>query len=161
MSNVILFWKSYEPYGEFSSWYESDFIDENNIKYNSVHQYMLYQKALLFNDFYQANQIINCYNINECDILGKNIKNTDKKTWDEYNYDITYYGNLLKFSQFKNIKDSLLETNNKIIGEASPHNKIWSIGYDKYDSRAYDVKKWRGQNKAGNILMDVRETLKY
>ena len=45
----IYFWKTYEKYGCFSQWYRSDFTVENNT-FNCCEQYMMYQKALLFND---------------------------------------------------------------------------------------------------------------
>ena len=47
--NVICFHNPEEENGYLSNWYLSDFTI-NNIKFTSMEQYMMYSKALLFND---------------------------------------------------------------------------------------------------------------
>lgn len=49
MSDSIYFWKNNQKYGEFSQWFISPFSDEEN-EYNCCEQYMIFMKALLFND---------------------------------------------------------------------------------------------------------------
>ena len=55
------------------------------------------------------------------------------------------------------MKQKLLETNDKIIAEASPNDSIWGIGLSKYDKDATNPKNWKGKNLLGFILMDIRD----
>ena len=47
---MIYFWKVDEPYGVFSQWYKSDFIDCCGIKFNYAEQFRMYHKDNLFED---------------------------------------------------------------------------------------------------------------
>ena len=49
LNRVICFHNPDEENGYLSNWYKSDFILYNN-KYSSIEQYMMHQKALLFDD---------------------------------------------------------------------------------------------------------------
>ena len=44
--------------------------------------------------------------------------------------------------------------------EASPVDAIWGIGLDENDPRARDVSAWRGENRLGFALMQVRAQLR-
>lgn len=70
-----------------------------------------------------------------------------------------YTGNLLKFSQNEELKQKLLDTENKILVEASPYDKIWGIGLSVSDKDFYNPILWKGENLLGKILMKVRNTL--
>jgi ribA/ribD-fused uncharacterized protein len=54
---VIGFWGAGKPYGFMSQWYYSDFT-VNGIKFNTCEKYMMYQKAVLFNDIETMNKIL-------------------------------------------------------------------------------------------------------
>ncbi len=75
-------------------------------------------------------------------------------------FDIVVNGNMLKFSQNEELKNFLLSTNNKILAEASPYDKIWGIGIGQDDKDAYNIDKWKGENLLGKALMKVREELR-
>ena len=38
-------------------------------------------------------------------------------------------------------------------------DKFWGIGLSEKDSNCHSKSKWKGLNKLGNILMEVRDTL--
>lgn len=57
MRQIICFHNPDEMNGYLSNWYLSDF-EVNGIKYSSMEQYMMYQKAVLFNDNVIAEQVI-------------------------------------------------------------------------------------------------------
>ena len=69
-------------------------------------------------------------------------------------------GNILKFSQNKELKKFLLETGDKILVEASPTDKIWGIGMDQKNPDIYNPNNWKGLNLLGFSLMHVRDIIK-
>jgi len=153
--NIIGFWKPSEiPYGVFSQWYNSSFI-ENNIIFNNCEQYMMYHKAKLFNDIEKSEEILQNNDPKVLKEIGKLVKNFNQKIWDSNKYQIVLEGNLLKFSQNKKLKIILKSTNYYEIVEASPFDKIWGIGTTDTKNR----NKWNGENLLGKVLMDVRNRL--
>jgi hypothetical protein len=122
---VIGFWKVNKPYGFLSQWYCSNFT-ENNIIFNTCEKYMMYKKALLF-DPVSVDIILRQNNPAILKKMGRFISNFDNKVWDKNKYLIIYTANYLKFSQNENLKKQLLDTNNLILAEASPIDKIYGI----------------------------------
>jgi ribA/ribD-fused uncharacterized protein len=60
------------------------------------------------------------------------------------------------------LEKELLSTNPYILVECSPWDKIWGNGIDLMDVDAWsDVSKWKGQNLLGEVLMEVRNDLKF
>jgi ribA/ribD-fused uncharacterized protein len=157
--SFILFFRPNEQYGYFSQWYYSSFIDDDGVEYNTAEQYIMYQKAMLFDDKKTANMIMNAKNPKIQKKLGKKVIGFDEETWNMNCEGFVFRGNFLKFSQSENLKKKLLDTKDNIIVEASPYDKIWGIGLCSTDSRAHNIKTWKGANKLGKILMEVRNTL--
>lgn len=153
--NYIFFWKSESI---FSQWYSCNFIDLDNT-YSSTEQYMMYQKAKLFNDLEIANKILKTNNPRTIKMYGRKVKNFNENIWIKNRENIVYNGNLLKFQQNKYLQKELLKTNNKILVEASPYDKIWGIGMNKNHKDILDKTKWKGLNLLGICLMKVRETI--
>ena len=69
-------------------------------------------------------------------------------------------GNKAKFSQNPDIREFLLSTEDAIIAEASPYDRIWGIGLGRSDAKKGSVEQWRGENLLGCALMDVRDWLR-
>ena len=88
--------------------------------------------------------------------LGRNVKNFDNKVWDSRKEKIVYDGSIHKYNEEQNDKilKKLMSTNDEILVEASPYDKIWGIGYGSKDALEI-IENW-GQNLLGKILMDVR-----
>lgn len=143
----------------FSQWFPGKF-EEGGIIYKTAEHYMMGGKARLFNDFETLEEILQANTPNQVKSLGRKVKNFDPKLWDEYKYEIVKKGNLLKFSQNKKFKDFLLSTNDKILVEASPYDKIWGIGMLETDPRAENPLLWDGENLLGFALMEVRDELR-
>tara|TARA_Y100000591_G_C21638812_1_gene596722 strand:- start:181 stop:666 length:486 start_codon:yes stop_codon:yes gene_type:complete len=154
----IYFWKPNElPYGMFSQWYFSKFSYEN-ITFNCCEQFMMYYKALLFDDIETAKMILEEKNPRQQKALGRKVSGFDEKKWSNVKESIVYNANYEKFNQNHRLKDVLLSTGNEELCEASPFDTIWGIGLSEND--ALNGKKWRGKNLLGKALMYVREDLR-
>jgi len=142
----------------FSQWFPSEFIIDN-ILYHSAEHYMMAQKAKLFNDHTTFKKILNSETPKEAKELGRKVKNFHANIWEKYALDIVEEGNLAKFSQNDNFKKVLLDTDKKILVEASPVDKVWGIGIVSDDINAKTPSNWKGQNYLGFILMKVRDII--
>jgi ribA/ribD-fused uncharacterized protein len=156
MSNYICFWGPKGSYGEYSQWYLSDFTVDN-ITYNCCEQYMMYHKALLFNDLDIAMKILQETSPRKLKALGRQIKNFDETIWEQHRADIVYNGNLYKFSQNLYLKKKMLKKLNYTFIEASPYDRIWGVGYTA-DNLPLNKELW-GLNLLGVALNKVQKTL--
>lgn len=160
----IFFWGHQKKNNEttkscFSQWYESEFV-VNGIKYQTAEQFMMAEKARLFNDYETLDLILNSKNPGEVKKFGRLVKNFSDKEWQDKRFEIVVEGNLNKFSQNQELKEFLINTNERIIVEASPLDKIWGIGMAENDEGIENPFNWKGLNLLGYALMVVREKLK-
>ncbi len=142
-----------------SQWWRSDF-QVNTESFCCVEQYMMSEKARLFEDQDSYQKIMLSKSQEEIKTLGRQVKNFDGKIWDKAKYTIVLNGNYYKFSQQKPLRDYLLETQNKILVEVSPHDKIWGIGLSEEDNNISNPACWKGQNLLGLALMEVRDEIR-
>jgi ribA/ribD-fused uncharacterized protein len=157
---MILFWD-----GTYSQWEQSQFYDENGIRYNCCEQYMMAEKARFFNDKPLLKAIMTTLHPRDQKALGRTVGKSDgstpfdEKTWDAQSRIVVFKGNLFKFTQNPDMMAELLQTGDKIIVEASPYDKIWGIGLAEDDPRALDKAQWQGLNLLGEAVMQVRAVL--
>ncbi len=150
----VFFWS-----GIYSQWFESPFEAEGQI-FNTAEQYMMYKKAMLFNDEDIANAIMRTRNPKEQKALGRQVRGFNSKKWNEHAINIVSEGNYQKFKQNPNLSKTLLGKHlNKEIVEASPFDKIWGIGLHFNDEACDDKSKWQGTNWLGISIMNARERL--
>ncbi len=142
--------------GPFSQWYKSIFFDEKGQKYVTAEQYMMAKKALLFGDTDVYHAIMVTENPAEQKALGRQVRNFNVEVWNSTAQDIVFGGNLMKFTQNELLKQVLLSTEDKIIVEASPTDRIWGIGLGMDDPNRFDENMWRGTNWLGEAIMRVR-----
>lgn len=160
----IFFWGHTEKGNEitkacFSQWYPCTFeINENS--YFTTEQYMMAQKALLFQDKEIYQKIMEAGHPNEFKQLGRKIQHFKEEIWNEKKYEIVVEGNFAKFSQNKELGDYLIQTGSRVLVEASPYDKIWGIGMAADNEKAENPLMWKGQNLLGFALMEVRDKLK-
>jgi len=149
----VLFWS-----GIYSQWYKAEMIINGN-KYNTCEQYMMHQKALLFEDEEVANAVMREPNPKAQKALGRKIRNFDDQKWKQNCMRIVYEGNLAKFSQNPELKTALLSTGNKILVEASPLDFIWGIGMHFDDEGVDNPANWKGTNLLGQAITLVKHEL--
>lgn len=167
-NNTIFFWghtpKSTENIDKscLSQWYPCDFKNKKNNTFHNAEQFMMAEKALLFQDEEIYDKILLSFNPKTCKELGRKVKNFNQNIWDNKKLGIVMEGNYLKFSQNTGLKDYLLSTDDKILVEASPYDRIWGIGLSEREDHEqvnYPY-HWKGQNLLGFALMSVRAILK-
>ena len=121
---------------------------------------MLSKKALLFNDLYHYTLVIHETNMEKLKEIEKDIISHDYALWYKYKEEIVKNACYAKFSQNKQLKDLLLSTDHKIIAKASDQDPFYGIGYTTSHPLCIKQDKWKGKNKLGKIIMEVREELK-
>ncbi|OEJ14025.1 hypothetical protein BFL38_04620 [Brachyspira hampsonii] len=142
-----------------SQWYIKDFI-ENDLTFNCMEKYMMYNKALLFDDKNIADEILNNNQPKAIKELGRKVKNFNDEVWDKMKYKIVFTGNYYKFSQNTDLRNFLLSTKNKVLVEASPYDKVWGIKMKYDDENIENPFFWKGENLLGFALMQVRDEIK-
>lgn len=159
MRNVVCFHNPKEINAYLSNWYLSDF-ETDNIKFSSMEQYMMYQKAVTFNDLEIADKILKTSDVAKIKALGRAVKNYNETVWNGVRQIVIYEGLLAKFGQNEDLKNKLLQTDNDILAECAVSDKIWGIGLSMHDERRFDMREWKGQNLLGFALMKTRDKLK-
>ena len=155
---VICFHKPDEDNGYLSNWYQSEFLIHGEC-FSSVEPYMMYQKALQFNDYIARNRILRTDDVDEIKQIGRTVKNYNEKIWNGKRQLIVYQGLLSKFTQNETLKEKLLNTGSAMLAECSVSDKIWGIGISIKDDRRYLIDEWEGHNLLGFSLMQVRNIL--
>lgn len=156
--DFLFFWHS-RSY--LSNWYPIEFTIDN-ITYWCVEQYMMAEKARLFNDIEILNQIMESKNQKEIKSLGRKVHAFNEILWNNNKENIVFKGNLAKFSQNEILRNYIISTKDRILVEASPYDKIWGIGLsvDNDSGKIKNPNNWKGLNLLGFTLMKVREQLK-
>jgi len=143
-----------------SQWYPSEFI-ESGIKFNCCEQFMMYKKAIVFNDIETAELILAESDPKRIKELGRLVKNFDVSIWDKIADDIVFTGNLLKFSQNPELRQKLMATGNKEFVECASYDKIWGNGLNITDTLKTPKSEWLGTNRLGKAIMRARDTIRW
>ena len=127
--------------------------------YNCVEQFLMFRKALLFKDDETARKVIATSNPKEQKHLGYTIKGLNKDLWESKRDAIMKTALEAKFEQCDTCKTLLKNTKPNRLAEASPSDRYWGIGLGLRDQNVWDTKLWKGQNKLGEMLMEIRQSL--
>ena len=152
------FWRETAAHGYMSQWSKHAII-EKAVMFKTAEHYMMAQKALLFGDNEVYLKILAASHPRDVKDLGKQVKNFVGSVWDKEKYGIVLRGNMLKFTQHADIRESLLSTGDSVLVEASPYDRIWGIGIGPHDDRIKIPKLWKGENLLGFAIMEVRGKL--
>lgn len=139
----------------FSQWFESPFEVEG-ITYETAEHWMMVKKAELFEDEEIKAEILTAKSAAEAKKLGRKVRNFKPETWDAHKFEFVVAGNQHKFEQHPEMSEFLLNTNNRILVEASPYDKIWGIGMAQDHKNILRPDCWEGENLLGFALMEVR-----
>ena len=156
---VIGFHNPDEAYGFLSNWYLRKF-SVDGIVFSSMEQYMMYKKAVVFNDSLIAEEIMKSDDVALIKALGRKVAGYNDSVWNGIRQVIIYKGLIEKFRQNEELKDELLATDDCILAECAVKDTIWGIGLSMNDERRNDPGAWKGQNLLGYTLMLVRDELR-
>jgi hypothetical protein len=141
----------------------SNFFDSKftiaDVLYDTVEQYYQAQKAKHHDEMEIHDKIMLSRDPTEQKKLGSSVK-TSPDAWDKQAPEIMHLGLLAKFTQNDNLKDFLLDTDNKKLYEASPKDLFWGIGMGLSNTDIFNQEKHQGRNIMDELLMSVREQLK-
>ena len=90
------------------------------------------EKAKLFGDTAARRKIMSSPNPAQQKHLGRSVSNFSQELLVQHRYDIVFKGNLAKFSA-PPLLQQLIETSDKSLAEASPHDLVWGIGFRSDD----------------------------
>ena len=155
---IICFHNPDEENGYLSNWYMSDFIIDG-ISYSSMEQYMMYMKAVTFNDTESAKQIMAISDVEKIKALGRGVNGYNETIWNGMRQIIVYKGLLEKFGQNDELCEKLIDTGDAILAECAVSDLTWGIGISMYDDNRFDMSKWKGRGLLGFALMQVRDEL--
>jgi len=150
------FWNENSPFSQF---YSIEFKIDNKI-FNCAEQFMMYSKAIYFNDDDIADKILKEQKPGKQKKLGRLVSNFVPEKWNTIAEQVVYKANYAKFTQNIDLLEKLFLTDKSELVEVNPSDTIWGIGLPPNNPKIYDKKNWRGQNKLGVILTKLREDLK-
>lgn len=141
---TIYFYTKIDEYGDFSN-FANYGIMMNDKWWATVEHY--YQ-AMKFEDQAYQEKIRMAYTPKKAKAIAFQNRAINPN-WNDIKYDIMYQAVLKKFQTHKELQQRLLETGNEYIVENAPSDYYWGCGADG-----------TGQNKLGEILMQIRNELK-
>jgi ribA/ribD-fused uncharacterized protein len=146
--------------GPFSQWNFSPFVIDG-IRYRTAEHYMMWYKDQVFSGGKLADRILATAHPRDAKQLGREVENFDLQIWNGVAKTGVFRGNMAKFTQNPLHMVQLLETHGTTLVEASPTDVVWGVGLAEEDPLIQDPANWRGTNWLGEVLMDVRDAIKF
>lgn len=158
MREIICFHNPDEENAYLSNWYLSAF-EVDGMRFSSMEQYMMYQKAMTFHDETVADKIMRESDFAKIKQYGREVSSYDDVVWNGIRQIVVYRGLLAKFSQNEELKQKLKKTGDAILAECAVNDRVWATGISMKDERRFEMDKWKGENLLGFALMQVRQVL--
>ncbi len=95
----------------------------------------------------------------KCYQIGSSVKNYDRTQWRSQCDAVMKKALDEKFKK-TDMKQFLLSTEDKVIAECNGKDSYWGIGCYSNNPLSNSKDTWRGQNKLGTLLMQVREEIR-
>ncbi|MGA2496421.1 MAG: NADAR family protein [Tepidisphaeraceae bacterium] len=150
----VFFWGGWP-----SQWHKSRFVIDG-VQYNCAEQFMMAEKARVFGDGAATAEILASSNPREQKAIGRRVRGFDESTWNSVCRGIVCRANLAKYEQNAELCTILLATENRVIVEASPKDRVWGIGLSQSDPRALHPAQWLGTNWLGIAIMQARDEIR-
>jgi ribA/ribD-fused uncharacterized protein len=131
----------------------------DDLTYSCVEQYIMAQKAILFNDMESFEAIMLASKPSNMKAMGRKVKNFSDQIWLANRDKILLDGLSAKFEQNQILANQLLSTGSRTLVEASPRDRTYGVGLGQNDDRILDETQWLGQNLLGQTLIVVRSKL--
>jgi hypothetical protein len=66
---------------------------------------------------------------------------------------------LFQFEQNEGLRTYLFKTSGSRLVYANPWDRFWGVGLEKIDPKTRNPREWPGENRLGDLLMEVRTNL--
>ena len=143
----IFFWANEDQYGAFSNFWPGPYeIDGKS--WPTTEHYFAAMKTL---DEGEREDIRRAKSPGDAKKMGRVV--TLRPDWEDVRYDVMLDALRAKFGNDPKLKDLLVNTDDAIIYEDSPYDKVWGTG----ERGGVGT----GKNLLGKALMQVREELRY
>ena len=155
----ILFSSSEEAANEYRDFSNASphAVTIDGTQYPTVEHYYQAMKATEFGDADMLKKIIKTKTAKAVKSAGKKVQNFNQEVWDAKKEEFMRKGVRAKFVQHPAIQTKLLETGDKLIGFADARDTFWAIGTSLSTEKAKVPSKWRGENRLGKLLMELRD----
>jgi ribA/ribD-fused uncharacterized protein len=155
----VLFHGADESKGEYRNFsnMSEHRIEIEGTTFLTVEHYFQAEKAKEFKDDEVYEKILIAKTPKAAKALGQTVKNYEKEIWDSKKDEVMKTAVRTKFVQHPELRKQLQETGERQIGEADARDTYWGIGTSASSEKSKHPSKWRGQNRMGKILMDLRK----
>lgn len=115
-------------------------------------------KARIANDELSEARIAAASTPLQCKQLGDRVR-INRDRWNQECEAVMKRALFSKFIQNKLPRDILLQTGTKTLAEANNNDLYWGTGLGLKHDHVLDPNQWKGTNRLGHLLMDLRKTL--
>ena len=150
---MVAFFTKFSP---LSNHYISPF-NISGKTFNCAEQYLMFQKAMTFNDCETADKIMKEANPLMQKHLGREVIGFIRDQWMKKVRKVLLKGLKAKFDQNPYCNNFLDETKPKHIIEADKYDNIYGVGLSLFDPHLWDPKQHKGSNLMGLCLEIVRD----
>lgn len=135
------------------------YADQDTVPIEFSEKAIMLCKASLMGDSVRFSEISLATSPAEAKRLGRMVSPWNETKWQSRVCYIAEYVTTAKFRSSEHLAEQLLKTQERLIAEASPYDKLWGIGMRLEDPRASFPSEWKGVNVLGWALMTTREKL--
>lgn len=128
-----------------------------HLLFRGMEYYLMFSKAMLFNDPATAIQILQANHPQQAKLLGRQVAGFQETIWADRRESIYFSGLKARYDQNPDDKLRLLETFPLVLAEAAPRDRIWGTGLAESDDAIGDPANWTGQNLCGSTQQRLRE----
>ena len=146
MSTTIRFYRTDDPYGEFSNLSPHPIVVDGVVWPTSEHFF----QAQKFAGTEHEEAIRHASTPDKAAKMGRDRKRPLRADWEEMRNDVMQLATYCKFTQHPELRQLLLDTEDAWLVEHTTNDHYWGDGGDG-----------SGQNMLGRILMEIRDLLKH
>lgn len=150
----------FSEFNPLSNWSKCDLSFKGH-DYTTLEQGWQHQKALVADDQISAYNIMCAAEAKTAKELGKqvNLSNANRRKWDAGRKELMLAMVKAKVNQNSNVKEALVATGSRKIGESGTHDPFYTIGMRLTDANVLDTKLWRKDHLMGSVYGQIRGEL--
>jgi ribA/ribD-fused uncharacterized protein len=156
---IVHFFSKEPENKEFSNFYETKFTLDG-VEYNSAEHAYQAIKAKTFGDEEHFKKIVKAKSAQSAKSFGKKVAGYNEELWAAKKDETMKSVLRAKFTQNLDIRKKLMETGEKVLANSDSRDKYWGTGTSASTTMAKDPSKWKGENKLGKFIMELRAELK-